>query len=840
MSAMSTVSLRNLAAHKVRLTLTVVSVLLGTAFVAGSFVFTDTLQRSFDTIFNTSSKGIDAQVQPRHDYDPGVPVTLVPKLERVPGADVVEPTVQGAIVLVDPDGKKIESNGAPSEGGAWSAKSVNPVPTFVSGHAPRSADEVVINSGAASQHDLHTGDHVKIVVSNHEIVNATISGVYQVGFDTGGYIGALFERAQALKLFTDGKHYSTVNVSADPGVSEQTLTTRIAALLPEDLRAKTGDQVRTDETNGVSQALSFINYILLGFGIVALLVGTFIIYNTFTMIVAQRQRELALLRAIGASSKQVRRSVIGEAGIIGLIGSALGLAGGIGLAAGLHALLNSFDLGLPTGGLVMSVRAILVTLVLGTLVTLFAASTPARRAARIAPVAAMQEEFASPSATSLRRRTIAGVLVAVIGGVATVAGVATDSAGSSAALTGLGLVALCAAAMLLSPVFAKWIIVPLGRVVGRPFGAVGDLARHNAVRNPRRTAATAFALTLGLVLVAGIAVIGSSVKQSLASVVDNTVEADYIVTTTGQLAVPQPAANAVSKVAGVGTATQLHGIDVSIDGDHQYGTAVDGPLTSVINVPMKQGVKDATGNNVLVADKKAKQEHWTVGQKLTFTAPGVSPVTATIAGIYGYNNLLGPFLTSGELYRHVTPSNEWSSFAVLVNAAPGTSLTDLRDGLETAMNKYYVVTVEDRAGFKGTIAGQVNGLIGLLYGLLGLAIVIAILGIVNTLALSVVERRREIGMLRAVGMQRKQVRRTIYLESLLIAVFGAVLGLALGLTYGSLFTHALHGAGLDVLSVPWGQSVLFLVLSAVVGVLAALWPGARAARTKPLEAITAV
>ena len=265
-------------------------------------------------------------MQPRHDYDPGVPVTLVPKLEQVPGADVVEPTVQGPIVLVDPNGKKIESNGAPSEGGAWSREVGQPGPHLR--QRPRAAaatDQVVINSGAASQHDLHTGDHVKIVVSNAEIVNATISGVYQVGFDTGGYIGALFERAQALKLFTDGKHYSTVNVSADPGVSEQTLTNRIAALLPADLQAKTGDQVRSDETQGIAEALSFINYILLGFGIVALLVGTFIIYNTFTMIVAQRQRELALLRAVGASRKQVRRSVIGEAAIIGVIGSALGL-----------------------------------------------------------------------------------------------------------------------------------------------------------------------------------------------------------------------------------------------------------------------------------------------------------------------------------------------------------------------------------------------------------------------------------------------------------------------------------------------------------------------------------
>jgi putative ABC transport system permease protein len=834
---MRTVSLRNLAAHKVRLALTVISVLLGTAFVAGSFVFTDTLKHSFDTIFNTSDKGIDSQVKPRHDYDPGVPTDLVAKIAALPGAATVEPTITGAVVLVDSHGKKIQSNGAPSEGGMWSARSVNPVPTFVSGHAPTTASEVVVNDGAATQHDLHTGDHVKVVVSNSRIVDATISGIYQVSFDTGGYVGALFTPAEALQLFTDGAHYSSVNIAAAAGVSEATLTARIAKILPDDLEAKTGDQVRADDTEGIANALSFINYILLGFGIVALLVGTFIIYNTFSMIVAQRQRELALLRAIGASRKQVRRSVVFEAALIGLLGSALGLAGGIGLAYGLHSLLDALDLGLPSGSLVMSPRTVIITIALGTIVTLLAAFTPARRAAKIPPVAAMREEYATPTAAGLRKRTIIGIAFAAVGTLATIAGAAAKSAGSAAGLTGLGLVAMCVAAMLLSPIFARWIIVPLGRVVGRPFGPVGHLARTNAVRNPRRTAATAFALTLGLVLVAGIAVIGSSVKTSLNNIVDTTVTADFIVTTNGQLAVPQPAATAVTKVQGVGSTTQLHGLSVSIDGTHEYGAAVDGSLTSVLQVDLKEGHADTSGNNVLVSEDTAKKKHWTVGQSLTFTAVGSPTITEQVSGIYAENQLLGPFITSGEVYRQITPKNQWSAFVVLVNAAPGADLASLQDGLETATNDYYVVTVETRDGFKGQIASQVNGLIGLLYGLLGLAIVIAILGIINTLALSVVERRREIGMLRAIGMQRKQVRRTIYLESLLIAVFGAVLGLVLGVSYGTLITRSLHGQGLDKISVPWGQTVVFLVLAAVVGVLAALWPGIRAARTRPLAAI---
>src|SRR5664279_558465 len=379
---MRTVSLRNLAAHKVRLVLTLIAVLLGTAFVAGSFIFTDTLKQSFTTIFASSEKGVDSRVQARHDYDPGVPIDLLAHIRAVPGARTVQ-------------------------AGAWvtARDSVNPVPTFVSGHAPTRAGEVVVNDGAARQDHLAVGDHVKVVTPAGRVVATTISGVYQVSFDTGGYLGVLFSPGQAVQLFTDGQHVASVDVAAAPGVSPRTLTDRIARVLPAGLRANTGDEVRRADSDGVASALSFVNYILLGFGLLALLVGTFIIYNTFSMIVAQRQRELALLRAIGANRAQIRRSVLFEAGVIGVLGSALGLAAGIGLAYGLRAVLDALNLGLPSGGLVLGTRTVLVSLVLGTAVTLLAARTPARRAAKIAPVAAMREEFAAPNAVSLHRRS---------------------------------------------------------------------------------------------------------------------------------------------------------------------------------------------------------------------------------------------------------------------------------------------------------------------------------------------------------------------------------------------------------------------------------------------------
>jgi putative ABC transport system permease protein len=838
MSPMTRVGLRNLRAHKVRLALTLISVLLGTAFVAGSFVFTDTLKKNFDTIFANSDKDIDARVQPKHDYGAGVPVSALPVIERVPGVRAVEPGISSDLVLVDDKGKKIDTGGAPSQGSDWNGrKRVHDVPELVSGRAPQRAGEIAINDGAAKKYHLDVGEQVKVVVPNAAVTRARVVGIYDVSFDTGGYLGALFSRAQALALFTDGSHYSAVDVAAAKGVSETTLAQRIDKALPASLEVKTGKQVRDDDSAGVAGALSFITYILLGFGIVALLVGTFIIYNTFSMIVAQRQRELALLRAIGADRKQVRRSVVFEAGIIGVVGSALGLAGGIGLAFGLHALLDALDLGLPSGGLVLSTRTVVISVLLGTVVTVLAALTPARRAGRIAPVAAMREEFVTPAAASLRRRSAIGVVLGVVAIAASIAGATADKAGTGASLTGLGLVGTCAAAMLLSPVFARWVIVPLGRVVGRPFGTVGTLARTNAVRNPRRTAATAFALTLGLVLVTGIAVLGASMKASLNKLFDDNVTANYVMTTDAAVSVPIAAAERARQVPGVQSVTELHTIVSQVDGKERFGTAVDGSVRAVMRIEMKEGSIATTGHRMIVSEKIADERNWTVGTKHVLQVPGRAPVTVTVGGIYANDDLFGPWAVGGDVYRALTPRNEWSDDVALVHTEPGADLAAVRSGLEKATNDLYVVDVRDKDQFKGMLASQVNGLLGLLYGLLALAIVIAILGIVNTQALSVIERRREIGMLRAVGMQRKQVRRTIYLESLLIAVFGAVLGVTLGLTYGSLFTRTLKDAGLDVVSVPWGQAALFLVLAGVVGVLAALWPGFRAARTPPLEAI---
>ncbi|WP_408651697.1 ABC transporter permease [Jatrophihabitans sp.] len=836
---MRKVSLRNLAAHKVRLALTVLSVVLGTAFVAGSFVFTDTLQRTFDGIFDDTAVGVDVRVSAKEEESSGVPLADLDRLRAVPGVSKVEPGITGQIVLLGSNGKAVKGGGAPSLGLSYLPKEqqIGDQFTFTAGAAPARAGEIALNAGAARLGKLSVGSHTKVLVPSQGILDVTLTGIYATETETGGYIGALFTQPQALQLFTDGKHVGYVDIAgnAGDGVSENELRDRVAQALPE-LKAKTGDQVRHDIKQDINNALKFINYFLLAFGAIALLVGTFIIYNTFSMLVAQRLRELALLRAIGASRRQVSRSVLLEAGLVGLVGSAIGIAGGVGLAYGLRALLNSFNVGLPSGALQLRPRTVLIALAIGIGVTMFSAYSPARRAAKIAPVAAMREEFAS-TGTSLRLRTALAAVAGLLGVLGLVAGGTAKAGGGAAGLVGLGALGLIIGVLLGAPALSRPIIAVLGAGLGPVFGPVGRLARTNAVRNPRRTAATAFALTLGLMLVTTIAVFGASAKKSINGLVDNGVTADYILTGPDAIGVPVAAAPAAAKVSGVAATVALHPVQVKINNRSEFGTGVDGPLAQVLRYRILQGSADLSGRNLLVSRKWAEDNHWSVGSTVSMLTPDQNTVNTTVGGIYDDSQLLGNWLTSGSLYRELTPSRTLSDEVVLIKAAPGTDLAALRTDLERATDPLVVVQVQDREEFKGEGASRINALLAVLYGLLALAIVIAVLGIINTLALSVVERRREIGMLRAVGMVRPQVRRAIYLESMLIAVFGAIVGVALGLTFGSLFVRTLREQGLDQVSVPIGQAVLMLVLAAVVGVLAALWPAARAARTPPLAAI---
>ncbi|APA96106.1 Macrolide export ATP-binding/permease protein MacB 1/2 [Nocardia seriolae] len=840
-SPMRKVALRNLAAHKVRLVLTVLSVVLGTAFISGSFIFTDTLQSTFDGIFASQAKGVDVRVAPKEPQSLGVPNDVVDKISRMDGVKTVAPSVNGPVVLLK-DGHAVQTGGAPTIGQSYlpPGKAVAEPDKYIAGTPPTQPGEIAINKGGADRAGLKVGDNTKVLVPSKGNIDVTVSGIYDLdASNTGGFIALQFDDTQARQLFTDGLHVAYVDIAANPGVQADDLRDQIKKALPDGYKVQDAEQVRDDFKQQLGNALKFINYFLLAFGSIALIVGTFIIYNTFSMLVAQRLRELALLRAVGASRGQISRSVVGESLIVGLIGSALGLAAGVGLAFGLSGLLNAFKLGLPTGTMALEPRTVLVAIGVGTIVTVLSAYAPARRAAKVPPVEAMRSE-ANSSGESLRVRTIIGAVLAVAGVVLVVLG-ARGTGGTAASVVGIGAAALILAVLFASPALSRPVVGGLAVLV-RPFGPVGKMARNNAIRNPRRTAATAFALTLGLMLVSAIGMLGASAKASVSDLVDKGVKADYILAGPpgGIIGVPLAATDTIEQVPQVKDVVAFHGVALKVDGKQVIGTAPEGPMSKVLNYTMRQGTDQLGDDDIMVSETYASDYDWKLGDSVEVTSLDFKKYKVTVAGIYKDTQLLQNLVVPMALYQKTVPVSYQSSFIVLVAAAPGADLPAMRTNLEKSTEQYVIVQVQDRNDFKGAQGRQIDTLLAILYGLLALAVVIAILGIVNTLALSVVERRREIGMLRAVGMQRPQVRRSIYLESMLIAIFGAIVGVILGIGLGVGFLKTLAELGIATIAVPWGQIVLMLFASGIVGVLAALWPAIRAARTPPLAAIVDV
>ena len=847
-SVMRRVSLRNLRAHKLRLFLTLFSIVLGTSFVAGSMVFTGSISKAFNDIFDSAAPGVAVEVTPADRQSPGVPNSIVDQLrdQRAQfGIDKLVVNNNGLVTVADSDGKAIQTGGAPSVGTTYipPAEALSPEDSTIlpGGRGPENAGEIVLNTSAAEAAGLKVGSKTKIVVGQGEStpLDVTVVGLVDAPSSTGGYVNAQFDAATSARLFTDGEHVGVVDMSAVAGVTPEQLQERIIAALGADADrydVRTGDQVREDQKAQVNEFLQIFQYILLAFAAIGLVVGTFIIYNTFSMIVAQRNREFALLRAVGASQRQVSRSVLFEAFVVGVLGGALGLAIGIALAAGLKAITSATS-GLPDGELAVGPDAILAGVLVGVVVTMISAWVPAARAARVPPVEAMRASAAEGSA-SLRNRTILGAVIGVASIAAIVVGAMGEGAGP-AVTVGAGAAGAVLSAVLIGPAIARPFVSVLGRVIGAPFGMIGRLARTNAVRNPRRSAATAFALTLGLMLVAIIGTLGQSFKGTVDDAVDAGITADYIVAGTNQSPLPPAVTGAIDGVPGVADVVSFGIVQAKVDDKSETGfSALGGPLNSVTVMDMQDGASsDLPADGMLISERTGKTNGWKRGDVVTFTSATGEQVQVPIAGVYADNEALQPWVVGPEVYEKLVPPFARVNVTLFVNAAPGTDLDTLRSNLEEATAAYLTVQIQDRDQFKGQISSQIDQMLGTLYAMLGLALLIAVLGIINTLALSVVERKREIGMLRAIGMVRAQVRRSIYLESVLISIFGAVLGVLLGTVIGVALVRTLAEWGLGAPVIPWSLIVITLVASAIVGVLAALWPAVRAARTGPLEAI---
>jgi putative ABC transport system permease protein len=844
-------ALRSLLQHKLRLSLTLLAVVVGVAFVAGTYIFTDSLKRSFDALFQApqpdvlisvdsgfSGQGGSGGGAQGGDQSPTLPESLVRTVASVDGVAAAYGSVSadGAIVI-GKDGKVVGQDGPPARGTTWLPDPTISALTMATGVAPVGADQVALLDSTARAAGVGVGDTVRIATPGGQVSPRVVGLVTRGISGSDGSTLAVFDLPTAQRLLLQsGDKVTSIAVRAGPGVSQDVLAKRITAVLPAGAKAQTGAQRTADITQRLSTAFQFINVFLLTFAFIALFVAIFLIFNTFSMLVAQRTRELALLRAVGASRAQVRRSVLAEAAVLGLVAAGLGVLGGIAVSQGLRLLLKAFGADLPSGPLVIEPRTILVSLVVGVLVTLVSAYVPARRAAIVPPVAAMRDEVSLPS-RSLLVRTVIGAVLLVVAVLAARQGLAaTDDGTRAAQLVGLSALSALIAVIALAPILGRAAIT----VMGAPFAgtAIGRLARENGRRNPRRTAATASALAIGLALMTAIGVIAASTKASVADVIDSTIGADYVVLGAKFQPFSPQVYQVVKDTPGTSAVTYVRQVPIKVGGDQSILTGVQTDLfPQVVDLTMQQGsIADLGLGDAVVDDKTATTLRLKVGDPVPATFVN-GPSSLVLRGIYTAAGPYTGWITNIPTLMSIG-ARELDT-AVYVKVAPGGDPAAVRTSLGAELAAFPTVTVQDQASLKAQVNGQFDRVFGFIYALLALAVIVAFLGIVNTLALSVHERRREVGLLRAVGTSRSQVRRMVVLEAVLISVFGAALGVVLGLVYGTLLQKVLEPQGITRLAIPGGQIGWFLALSVVGGMVAALWPAYTASRLDVLRAIAA-
>ncbi|GAB3590994.1 ABC transporter permease [Angustibacter peucedani] len=837
-------TLKGVRGHLVRFLLTTLSVMLGVAFVAGTFVLSDSLKATFDQISAGITAGTDVLVRGEAvnsgvadsgDLRQPIPLSEADAIAAVDGVKAVHPDLQGTAVLVGKDGTAVRSGGAPSFGFAFRPDSESL--KLTDGRAPTSAAEVVVEAGTLEKSGWSLGDRAKVVVEGQPL-DVTIVGVEEFVGGSAGQTIVSVDEASARRWFAPDGTVQSMTVRADDGVSQAALRDRVAAVLPQGQEAITGTAYADETKSDFADGLGFINTFLLVFAFISLLVGVFIIFNTFSMLVAQRTRELALLRAVGAARAQVVRVVLGEAVVIGLVGGGLGLLAGLGLAKGLQLLVGSFGLEINSG-LPVQPSTVAWSFVIGIVVTVASAVLPAWRAGRIAPVAAMRDEIALPE-KSLRRRGVIGLAMLVVGAAVMAYGVTQLEGNDAAKVLGGGAFLAFIGMIVAAPLMSRPVIRALGAPGARFSRTVGKIARDNTLRNPRRTSTTAVSLMIGLALVSAFSVLAATTKASIDKLVDDQVKADFVLSG-GNSPFANSVADAAGKLPGVAAVVDQGVAPLRIGSTDTVGSAVSGTgLAETVDLVVTGGdISSLDRGQVALSTTFADEQHLGVGDTLTATVGTLKSQKLTVGAVYEDSQAIGTqVLIPRSLYAKAVPAVYQKSYAAFVKLAPGADADQVRAELTDLVKPQLVVSVQDREEFKQATRGQINQLLGILYGLLGLSVIIAALGIVNTLALSVFERTREIGLLRAVGMTRRQLRRTIGNEAVLTALFGAVLGTALGLTLGVLLQRVLRDQGLDTLSLPWGQVVATFVLAGVVGLLAALWPAWRASRLDVIRAVS--
>jgi putative ABC transport system permease protein len=841
-------TVKNVLARKVRFLLTGVAVMLGVAFVSGTLVLTATISHTFDNLFSTIYQNTDAVVRQKASFGSGfdtqrgrIDASVLPLVRSAPGVDVADANVQGYAQIID---KHNDSVGKAGQGPP--AIGTNYLPdrqlgTFhiVKGHGPEGPKQIVIDEKSAKSAGYHVGDEVPVVTKTGR---ASYQLVGTVGFGKqSSLLGATvvgFTTDTASRVLGEPGMIDSIQVKADRGVSQTEVTHNIDQVLKDkrlsnQLEVITGKDITQENQSNIKQGLSFFNTFLLIFGVVALLVGSFIIFNTFSIIVAQRTREMALLRAIGAVRKQVVGAVLFESVLVGIVASTIGFVGGIGLAGALKGLLAAFGVDIPAGGIVVPASAIIWAYVTGLVVTVIAAVAPALRASRVPPIAAMRDVAIDRSSTS-PIRILSGSVVTAIG----IAMLLGGLFGSQIALVGVGAAVIFLGVAILGPVLARPIVGALGAPVRAIRGVTGQLARDNATRNPKRTSATAAALMIGVALVVFITIFGASIRSSVNSAIDESMKADYVVTSQGfgQGQIPLGMEQQLKGVPGVTSVSGVRSGQVKIKDSVKMVLAVDPQqVNSLFDLLVSKGSIENLGTDGLAIQKNtASDNHWKVGDEVPVQFAQTGSKTLRVAAIFDQTGVTN-YVMSNATYAANFPDQFDSQIYVKTAGGPN---AQVRRGLESVTKQYPASKLQDRTEFKHAQGDQVNQFLNLVYVLLMFAIVIAVFGIANTIGLSVIERTREIGLLRAVGMSRRQLRSTIRWESVLVALLGAVLGLAIGVFFGWAMVTALSDQGINKLAFAPVSLVVIVIIAGIFGVFAGALPARRAAKLDVLRAVT--
>ncbi|MET0420062.1 MAG: FtsX-like permease family protein [Acidimicrobiia bacterium] len=846
------VTLKGILSKKVRFLLTGVAVMLGVAFISGTFVLTATISQTFDNLFSDIYANTDAVVRApetfKSEFGDGargrISADVLPVVRDTEGVSEAAGAVQGFAQIVDKNGEVVgttDGGGAPTFGFAYNSQKDLSTLTLVDGKAPRAPDQIVIDKQSATDAGYKVGDTVPVITKAGP-GEYQLTGIVKFG-TSNSLLGATivaFTPATASEVLGEPGKFDQIDVSADSGVSQNEVVRNIReslkeapSLSGEKLEVISGEELTKESQDDIKQGLSFFNTFLLVFGVVALLVGSFIIFNTFSIIVAQRGRELALLRAIGASQRQVISSVLFEAILVGIVASFVGFVAGIGLAGLLKAVLAGFGVDIPANDIVIPANAVIWSFATGLIVTIIAAVSPALRASRIPPIAAMRDTAIDRSATS-RVRILSGLIITLLGALFLGLGLFGDA---GLPVVGLGAVIVFLGVAVLGPVIASPLSSFIGLPVAKIKGITGSIARENAMRNPKRTSATAAALMIGVGLVGLITIFAASARTSVNAALDSSMKADYIVTSSGfgPGTIPLTAAEQLREVPNVELASGVQNTQAQIGNSVDQLRAADpAEIDQLFDLHVSQGsLEDLGATSLAVQENTAKDKNLKVGSEVKVLFAGGEPQTFTVDAIFtstGFAN----YVTSTEAYLANTPDPFDSE--VYIKTTGGVTPANTA-AIKQVMRDFPGPKVRTADEFKAAQAGQINQILNLIYVLLFFAIMIALFGIANTLGLSIIERRHELGLLRAVGMSRRQLRSSVRWEAVIIALLGTFLGLVIGVAFAWAMVRALRDEGIDKFSLAPGQLVVIVVLAALFGVLAAAWPARRAARLDVLQSI---